>query len=55
MKIKITEIEANAQELRESNTLAGNLDNFIRSIFRSTKPCDDEECEEERDEDEHTD
>lgn len=50
MKIKITEIEADARELRESNTLAGNLANMLSRIFQSTEPFDDEgenETEEE--------
>lgn len=57
MKIRITEteIEANAQELRESNTLSGKIANLLRGIFQSTEPCDDGECEEGRDEDEHPD
>lgn len=47
MKIKITEIEANARELRESNTLAGNLANLLGRCFQSREPFDDEESEEE--------
>jgi len=47
MKIKITEIEADARELRESNTLAGNLANMLNKIFQSTEPFDDKEEEEE--------
>lgn len=51
MKIKVTEtiIEADARELRESNTLAGNLANMLSRCFKSTEPFDDEEeeCEEE--------
>lgn len=43
MKIKVTEIEADARELRESNTLAGNLANFLTKIFQSTEPFDDDE------------
>ena len=34
MRIRIAEIEANAQELRESNTLSGNLSNLLRRIFQ---------------------
>ena len=49
MKIKITEtyIEADARELRESNTLAGNFANFLSRCFQSHEPFDDEEDEEE--------
>lgn len=42
MKIKITEIEADARELRESNTLAGNFANLLTRCFQSTEPFDDE-------------
>lgn len=45
MKIKITEIEADARELRESNTLAQNFANLLSQCFRSTEPFDDEEEE----------
>lgn len=47
MRIKITEIEADARELRESNTLAGNLANLLSRCFQSREPFDDEESEEE--------
>lgn len=50
MKIKVTEtiIEADARELRESNTLAGNFANMLSRIFQSSEPFDDdEELEEE--------
>lgn len=43
MKIKITEIEADARELRESNTLAGNFANMLSRVFQSTEPFEDEE------------
>lgn len=33
MKIKITEIEANAEELKNSNSLASNLNNLLRCAF----------------------
>ena len=49
MRIKITEIEADARELRESNTLAGNLANLLSRCFQSTEPFDDEESEGEAD------
>lgn len=50
MKIKITEIEANARELRESNTLAMNFANMLSRCFQSNEPFDDEKEEEEEDE-----
>lgn len=50
MKIKITEIEADARELRESNTLAGNFANLLSRCFQSSEPFDDEEGEGEEDE-----
>lgn len=47
MKIKVTEytteIEADARELRESNTLAGNFAAMLSRCFRSTEPFDEEE------------
>lgn len=51
MKIKITEtyIEADARELRESNTLAGNFASMLARCFKSNEPFDDED-EEEADE-----
>ena len=44
MKIHITEtfIEADARELRESNTLAGNVANLLSRCFRSMEPFEDE-------------
>lgn len=47
MKIKITEIEADARELRESNTLAGNLANMLSRVFQNAEPFDDEEDDDE--------
>lgn len=50
MKIKITEIEATAEELKASNTVADGLLNTLRSAFNpyyrnytSNDECDDEE------------
>ena len=43
MRIKITEIEADARELRESNTLAQNLANLLSRCFQSNEPFDDDE------------
>ncbi len=53
MKIKVVEtyIEADARELRESNTLAGNIANMLSRCFESREPFDDEEDEEEEEED----
>lgn len=52
MKIKITEtyIEADARELRESNTLAGNFANLLARCFQSNEPFDADEDEEEEEE-----
>ena len=36
MKIIITEIEANAEELKCSNTLAGSFSNMLRRAFMPT-------------------
>lgn len=45
MKIKITEIEADARELRESNTLAQNFTMLLSRCFQSNESFDDEENE----------
>lgn len=54
MKITVTEtkteIEATAQELRESNTLAGNCERFLSRIFQSHEPIEDEEDDLDNDE-----
>ena len=44
MKIKVTEtyIEADARELRESNTLAGNFAMMLARVFQNKEPLDDE-------------
>lgn len=46
MKIRVieytTEIEADARELRESNTLAGNFAQMLSRCFKSNEPFDDE-------------
>ena len=51
MKIKVIEtcIEANARELRESQTLAQNFAGLMSRLFRSTEPFDDEEKESDQD------
>lgn len=49
MKITTTEtitttvIEADARELRESNTLAGNVANLLSRCFQNKEPLDDDE------------
>ena len=37
MKLKITEVEATAEELRQSNTLSDGLTRILRNAFNS--PC----------------
>lgn len=51
MKIRMTEtiIEADARELRESNTLAGNFAMLLSRCFQSREPFDDDETEGEDD------
>ena len=52
MKITTTEttvtttIEADARELRESNTLAGNFSMMLSRVFQNKEPLDDDEYEE---------
>ena len=45
MKIRIveTEIEADARELRESNTLASNFAMMLSRVFQNREPLDDED------------
>ena len=52
MKIKVTEIEADARELRESQTLAQNFTSMLARCFASTEPFDDMEETEEGESDE---
>lgn len=47
MKIKITEIEADARELRESNTLASNFAMMLARCFQSNAPFEEYEDEEQ--------
>ena len=49
MKITIieTHIEADARELRESNTLAGNFALMLSRCFQSHEPFDDEDDEDD--------
>lgn len=52
MRIKITEIEADARELRESNTLAQNFANLLSRCFQSNEPFDDDFDDDEESESE---
>lgn len=49
MKIKVTEtvIEADARELRESQTLSQNFVSLISRCFQNNEPLDEEEGETE--------
>lgn len=53
MKIKMTttEIEADARELRESNTMAENLSRLVARMFQSHETFDEDEEEDEEEED----
>lgn len=55
MKIKFTktEIEADARELRESQTLAQNFTSLLSRCFASTEPFDDVEETEEGESDDN--
>ena len=52
MKIKITEyvteIEADARELRESNTLADNFVSLLSRCFQNREPLEDAEPDDEQ-------
>lgn len=52
MKIKITEIEATAEDLRQSNSLADSFSRLLRNSFTSYPVYEDED---EEDEDEQAD
>lgn len=53
MRIKITEIEANAEELRQSTTLSAGLTQLLRRAFIPAAEADIQgETEEEEDQDE---
>ena len=55
MKIKVTEytteIEADARELRESNTLANNFAMLLSRCFRSNEPFEEDDVEGDEHED----
>lgn len=55
MRIKVTEIEADARELRENNTLASNFAMMLQRAFQSREPFDDNAVEEDEDGEEHED
>ena len=48
MKIRVTEIECNADELRQSNTLADSFSNLLRAVFMRRQGAYQEEGEEEQ-------
>ena len=46
MKVKVTEIEATAEELRASNSVADGILNLLKTVFTpSTSYEVDDECE----------
>lgn len=45
--VKETFIEADARELRESNTLAQNLANLLSRCFQNTEPIDNDDEQED--------
>lgn len=49
IKYKEIEIEADAKELRESQTLAQNFSSLLSRCFASTEPFDEEERAERKD------
>ena len=50
MRIKITEIEADARELRESNTLAANFSMMLSRAFQNREPFEEEEQKDDAEE-----
>lgn len=52
MKLRIVEIEADARELRESQTLAQNFSSMMARAFQSREPFGTEENDEEEDDEE---
>ena len=53
MRIRFTEtfIEADARELRESQTLGQNLASLLSRCFQSTEPFDDDDNEDQEEDD----
>jgi len=43
MKIKVTEIECSAEEIRQSNSLADGILNILRGVFNGVVSEDEEE------------
>lgn len=43
MKIKVTEIECNANELRQSNTIADAFANMLRNAFNGRPAIEEED------------
>lgn len=54
MKIRITEVECNADELRQSNTMADSFTNLLRGCFNfnRTANCTTDNQDEEDEDDE---
>ena len=53
MKIRVTEIECNADELRQSNTLADSFSNLLRGVFMCRQGAYQEEDEEDEENGKH--
>lgn len=53
MKIKVTEIECNADELRQSNTLADSFSNLLRNAFMIRRAANQDEEEEDEEDGNH--
>jgi hypothetical protein len=51
MKIKVTEIECSAEELRQSNTVADGALNLIRNLFNGTISEEESDMMESEDQD----
>lgn len=47
MKIRITEVECNADELRQSNTMADSFTNLLRGCFNFNRTADNQDEEDE--------
>ena len=52
MKVKITEIEADANDLRSSKTLGMSLTNALRTVFAGIGTCSSSSCPDEEEENE---
>lgn len=50
MKIRVTEIEADARELRECNSLSDNFISMLSRCFQSHEPFDDEHVDDSEEE-----